>query len=144
MKKTQLVIILDNTDMSTLSKNKMPVLTNNVKAYTKEQLAAEIQRLTTTNTQLITDKIETERIKVNLEADKTQLLNKKNSLVAKREKLRTEIVTLNIARPSNVLVYGYQDPFLKSTRNKLKVKRSSLFNSLKKNLQKFFTKIQYY
>ncbi len=79
--------------------------------------------------------METEKIKINLEADKARLLSEKNSLVVKRKKFRTEIVTLNTARPSNAPgVRSYQDPFLKPTRDKLKAKRPPLFNSLKKNL----------
>ena len=50
------------------------------------------------------DKIETEKAKVNLEADRTRLFNEKNSLVAKKEKLRAEIAALNVA---NVLVRGH-------------------------------------
>ncbi len=60
--------------MSISSKGKMPASTNGVEVYTKEQLATEIQRLTTINVQLMTDKMETERTKVNLETDKARLL----------------------------------------------------------------------
>ena len=81
----------------------------------------------------MTDKIETKRIKVNLEADKMRLLKEKNSLVVKREELQIEIVILNAVGFSNVLIYRYQDPLLKSTQDKLKIKRLLLFNSLKKN-----------
>ena len=52
----------------------------------------------------MTDKIETEKTKVNLEIDRTRLFNKKNSLVAKKEELRAEIVTLNVV---NVLIRSY-------------------------------------
>ncbi len=61
---------MDNTDISTLDKGKTPVSTNDIEAYTKEQLAVEIQRLTTTNVQLVTNKMETEKTKVNLEVDR--------------------------------------------------------------------------
>ncbi len=44
------------------------------------------------------DKIETKKIKVNLEIDKAQLFDKKNSLVTKRKKLRAEIAILNIVK----------------------------------------------
>ena len=54
-----------------------------------------------------TDKIKTEKVRVNLKADKVQLFGKKNSLVVKREELRIEIATLNAAGSSNVLVRGY-------------------------------------
>jgi len=77
------------------------------KAFTKEQLAAEIQRLSAANAQLVTDKIETEKIKVNLEADKARLFSEKNSLIAKKKELRTEIAILNVAGPSNALVRGH-------------------------------------
>ena len=54
--------------------------------------------------------MKTEKIKVNLKANKTRLFGEKNSLVVKREKLRTEIATLNIAGPSNAPDCSYQDP----------------------------------
>ncbi len=85
---------------------------NGIEAYTKEQLAAEIQRFSVANAQLINDKMETEKIKVNLEADKVRLFGEKNSLVAKREELWTEIATLNTTRPSNALVCSHQNPLL--------------------------------
>ncbi len=44
----------------------------------------------------MTDKIEIEKIRINLKANKAQLLNKKNSLVAKKKELRTKIAILNI------------------------------------------------
>ncbi len=84
----------------------------------------------------MTDKIETK--------NKMRLFDEKNSLVAKREKLRAEIVTLNAARPFNIPIYRHQDPFLKPTQDKFKAKKLSLFNNIKENLQKFFIKIQYY
>ncbi len=90
--------------MSTLGKGKIPASTNSVEAYNKEILSDEIHKLITTNIQLITDKIKTEKAKVNLETDKTQLFDKKNFLIAKKEKLRTEIVILNIA---NILIRNY-------------------------------------
>jgi len=89
----------------------------------------------------MTDKMETEKTKVNLKADRTQLFNEKNSLVVKREELRTEIVALNTA---NVPIRSYQDPFLKPIRNKFKIKKPPSFNNLKKNFQKFFTETRYY
>ena len=52
----------------------------------------------------MTDKIEIERTNINLEADKAQLLEEKNSLVVKREEFRVEIVVMNVAKFSNVLV----------------------------------------
>ncbi len=82
----------------------------------------------------MTDKIETEKAKVNLKTDRAQLLDKKNSLVAKREKFRAEIVTLNIVGLSNVLVCRYQDPLLKPIQDKLNTKKSTLFDGIKKNL----------
>ncbi len=48
--------------------------------------------------------MEIEKVKVNLKIDKTQLFDEKNSLVAKKEELRTEIVTLNIA---NISIRNY-------------------------------------
>ena len=122
---------MDNTDISTSSKDKAPVSTNGVEAYSKETLGDEIRRLITTNVQLVTDKMETEKIRINLEADRIQLFDKKNSLVAKKEELRAEIVALNAA---NVPIRKHQDPFLKPIRDKFKAKRSPPFDGLKKNL----------
>ena len=98
---------LDNIDISTLSKGKASVFTNGVEAYSKETLNDEIRRLITTNTQLITDKIETEKARVNLKTDRIRLFDEKNSLIAKREELRTEIATLNAVRLPNVPIRGY-------------------------------------
>jgi len=50
--------------------------------------------------------METERTKVNLEADKVRLLGEKNSLVVKKEELRAEIVVINAVGSFNVLVRG--------------------------------------
>ncbi len=98
---------MDSTDISTSGKGKAPVFTSGVEAYSKEVLGNKICRLTTVNVQLVIDKIKTEKVKVNLKVDKIQLFDKKNSLVAKREELRTEIVVLNAAGSSNVLVRRY-------------------------------------
>ncbi len=76
---------MDSTDISTLSKGKTPVFTNGVETYNKETLNDEIRRLTATNVQLVVDKMETEKVKVNLKADKIQLFNEKNSLIIKKE-----------------------------------------------------------
>ncbi len=92
----------------------------------------------------MSDKMETERTKVNLEADRMRLLDEKNFLVVKKEEFWTEIAILNTAGPSNILIRSYQDPFLKPTQDKLKTKRPPPFNNLKENLQKFFTKTRYY
>ena len=132
---------MDNTDISTLSKGKTSVSTNGIKVYNKEILGDKICRLTTANILLVTDKMEIEKAKVNLETDKARLFGKKNSLVIKREEFRTEIVILNVI---NVLVRGYQDPFLKLIQDKFKVKRLSSFDNLKENFQRFFTGIRYY
>ncbi len=51
--------------------------------------------------------MEIEKARINLEVNKTQLFNKKNSLVIKREKLRAEIAALNAAGPSNILVRSH-------------------------------------
>ncbi len=95
---------LDNTDISTLSKGKVFISTNGIKAYSKETLGDEIRRLTAVNVQLIANKIKTEKIKVNLETNRIRLFDKKNSLIVKREELQTKIATLNTAGLSNVLV----------------------------------------
>ncbi len=100
--------------------------------------------MTTTNIQLTIDKIKTEKARVNLEANKARLFGKKNSLIAKREELRTKIVALNITGPLNVLIYGYQNLFLKPIQDKFKAKKLSFFDGLKENLQGFFTKTRYY
>jgi len=90
--------------MFILGKGKAPAFTNGVEAYNKEILDDEIRRLTTTNVQLMTNKMETEKAKVNLEVDRTRLFDKKNSLVVKREELRVKIVVLNAV---NVLVRSH-------------------------------------
>ncbi len=71
----------------------------------------------------MTDKIETERTKVNLEANRTRvrdtcpayafsaqlvqdLLREKNSLIVKRKELRVEIAAMNAAGSFNTLIYG--------------------------------------
>ena len=94
---------MDNIDISTSSKDKTSVLTNDIEVFIKEQLAMEIQWLSTANIQLVTDKMETEKAKVNLEADGTQLFKEKNSLVVKRKELRAEIAAMNTIKPFNVL-----------------------------------------
>ncbi len=135
---------LDNIDISTSSKGKTSASTNDVEVYNKETLNDEIRRLITANAQLITDKIETEKAKVNLKADKIQLFNEKNSLVVKKKELRTEIAVLYTAGLSNVSIRSHQNPPLKLIQNKFKVKRPPFFDNLKENFQKFFTKIRYY
>ena len=45
----------------------------------------EIQRLSTTNAQLVTDKMEIERIKVNLEVDKNATIKRKELLNCKKK-----------------------------------------------------------
>src|SRR6266699_1776827 len=127
--------------MSTSNKGKTPASTNDVEAYSKEALDDEIRRLTTTNAQLMTDKIEIEKTKVNLEINRTRLLNKKNSLVVKKKELRAEIAILNVA---NVPIHNHQNPLLKLIQDKFKAKRPPFFDSLKKNLQRFFIRIRYY
>ncbi len=54
----------------------------------------------------MTNKMKTEKAKVNLEANRMRLLGEKNSLVAKREELRAEIAALYIVGFSNVLIYS--------------------------------------
>ncbi len=83
--------------MFTLDKGKALVSMSDVKVYNKKTLSDKIRRLIIVKIQLIIDKIETEKIKVNLKIDKIQLFGEKNSLVVKRKKLRIEIVILNIA-----------------------------------------------
>ena len=85
----------------------MLVSTNGVEVYNKEVLGDEIRRLIAANVQLVIDKMETEKVRVNLKADKVRLFDKKNSLVIKREEFRVEIATLNAAGLSNVLVRGH-------------------------------------
>ena len=79
--------------------------------------------------------METEKTKVNLEADRTRLFGKKNFLIVKREEFRVEIVMLNVV---NILIRGYQDPFLRPIQDKFKVKRLLPFDNLKENFQRFF------
>ncbi len=122
----------------------MPVFTNGIEAYNKKALSDEVRRLTTANIQLVSDKIKTEKTKVNLKADRIWLFDEKNSLIAKRKEFRTEIVILNVVGLFNIPIRGYQDPFLKLIQNKLKVKRPPSFDNLKKNFQRFFIRTQYY
>ncbi len=93
---------LDNTDISTSSKDKTPTSTNDVEAYNKEALGDKIHRLTIANVQLITDKMETKKARVNLKTDRIRLLDKKNFLVVKKEELRIKIAILNAAKSSNI------------------------------------------
>ncbi len=93
--------------MSTLGKGKASVSTSGVEVYSKEALGDEIRRLIIANVQLMTDKMETEKVRVNLEADRIQLFGKKNSLVAKKKELRAEIVVLNVVGLSNVPIRSY-------------------------------------
>ena len=125
---------MDSTDISTSGKGKAPVSTNGVEAYSKKVLGNEIRRLTTANAQLVTDKMETEKARVNLEADRIRLFGEKNSLVAKKKELRIKIATLNAVGFSNVPIRGYQNLFLRLTRDKFKVKRLLSFDGLKENL----------
>ncbi len=104
---------MDNTGISILSKGKAFASTNDIETYNKKELDNKIRKLITINVQLITDKMETEKTKVNLKADKTRLFNEKNSLVVKREKFRTEIAILNVTGSLNVLIYRYQNLFLR-------------------------------
>ncbi len=91
----------------------MPVFTNGIEASSKEALGDEIRRLIVANVQLMADKMKTEKARVNLEVDRTRLFDEKNSLVAKREELRVEIVMLNATGFFNVLIYGHQDLLLR-------------------------------
>ncbi len=98
---------LDSTDISTSSKGKAPVSTNSVEVYSKETFGDEICKLIAANAQLITDKMETEKARVNLEADKMRLFDEKNFLVVKRKEFRIEIVALNAVGLSNVSICRY-------------------------------------
>ncbi len=98
---------MDNTDISTSGKGKTSASTNNVEAYNKETFGDEIRRLIITNVQLITNKIKTEKAKINLETNKTQLFDEKNSFIVKKKELRTEIIILNTTGSSNVPVRKY-------------------------------------
>jgi len=83
---------LDNNGISTSGKGKVSASSSGIKAYSKEALREEIYRLTTTNVQLVNDKLNIEAAKTKLEADKMKLINKKNIFVAKREELRVKLV----------------------------------------------------
>ncbi len=56
--------------MFTLDKDKAPISTNDVKAYSKKALGDKIRRLITANTQLMIDKIEVEKARINLKIDR--------------------------------------------------------------------------
>jgi len=79
--------VLNNTDISTSNKGKAPAFTSGVEAYNKEVLDDEIRRLIAINIQLITNKMEIEKVRVNLKANRVRLFGKKNFLIAKKEKL---------------------------------------------------------
>jgi len=90
---------LNNNDISTSSKAKISTSTNDIKAFNKKALKEEIRRLTITNIQLINNKLNAEITKIKLEANKTKLINEKNILITKREKLQaklTEAVVISI------------------------------------------------
>jgi len=78
---------LDSTDIFISNKGKTPISTNGIEAYNKEILGDKIRKLTTTKVKLITNKMETEKTKVNLKTDKTRLFNEKNFLIVKKEEL---------------------------------------------------------
>ncbi len=95
---------LDSIDISTSDKGKTSISTNDVEVYSKEVLGDEIRRLIAANIQLITDKMEIEKTRVNLEANRIRLFSEKNSLVVKREEFRAEIVILNAV---NIPIRGH-------------------------------------
>jgi hypothetical protein len=122
--------------MST-SKGKGPASTSGVEAYSKEQLAEEICKLTIANAQLVNDKLGAEATNTKLEADRNKLINEKNILVAKREELRTELEATR-AIPAVA-------PTIANTgRDKLKAKRPLPFDGAKENLQLFLIGTRYY
>jgi len=91
-------------------------------------LGEEIRRFTTTNVQLINNKLNTEAAKTKLEADKAKLINEKNIFVAKREKLQAELTEAAAA-----LIISVQTPVI-IVHDKLKAKRSPPFDKTKKML----------
>jgi predicted GTPase len=97
-------------------------------------LAEEIRKFTTANIQLVNDKLGIKATNAKLEADKNKLINEKNILVVKREKLRTELAVI---RAILAIALGNAN----TKRNKFKAKRLLLFDSIKENLQLFFIKI---
>ena len=98
---------LDNTDISISNKGKTSVFTNGIKTFNKETLDDKIRKLIIANTQLMIDKIEIKKAKVNLETNRARLFDEKNSLVVKKKKLRAEIVILNVTEPSNIPIRGH-------------------------------------
>ena len=93
--------------MST-SKGKAPAIsgsTTGIDAYSKEDLAKEIQRLQTVQSQLLLDKTTLQETNNELEADKgrlasdeVRLINEKNTLVAQRQELRGELANATSSR----------------------------------------------
>ena len=61
---------MDNTDISISSKGKTSIFISGVEVYSKKILGDKICRLTAANVQLVTDKMETEKVRVNLEVDR--------------------------------------------------------------------------
>jgi len=129
---------LDSNGISTSSKAKTPALTNGVEAYSKEILREEIRRLTTTNAQLVNDKLAIKAVKIKLEVNKAKLINEKNILVTKRKELWAELTEAVVTSIINI-----QTPVI-IIHDKLKVKRPSLFDETKETFQRFFTKTRYY
>ena len=113
------------------AKGKGPVSTSGVEAYSKEQLAEEIRRLTSANAQLANDKLEVEATNAKLEADRNRLVSEKNIFVTKREELRAELAATR-AIPTTTANTG---------RDKLKAKRPPPFDGAKENFQPFFIRI---
>ncbi len=62
--------ILNNINISISDKGKTLIFTNDIEAYSKKTLSNKICRLTTTNIQLITNKIKTKKTKINLKPNK--------------------------------------------------------------------------
>ncbi len=84
------------------------------------------------------DKLGIEATKTKLEADKVKLINEKNILVAKREKLRTELMETATALTTNI-----QIP-ITIVYDKLKAKRPPPFDRIKETFQRFFIGTCYY
>ena len=100
-------------------------------------MVEEIRRLTTTNAQLVNDKLRTEATNAKLEADRNKLINKKNIFVAKREELQTKLKATRA-------IPAIAPATTNIGRDKLKAKRPPLFDGTKENLQLFFTGTRYY
>ncbi len=84
---------MNNIDISTSNKGKIPTSTNGIKTYNKKTFGNKIYRFIQTNMQLTQNKQNSDITKAVIKTDKNRFISKKNTLVIKREELQREITT---------------------------------------------------